>query len=86
MVWATTFQPAEHTSQHLAFIRHDEVAQLLATRREAVVQQLSFAPSRFFLDCSSTAPLARPGSGALMRLRLPGQTVFFAVPGAFTPG
>ena len=80
MVWATTFQPAEHTSQHLAFIRHDEVAQLLATRREAVVQQLSFAPSRFFLGCCASS------SGALMRLRLPGQTVFFAVPGAFTPG
>jgi len=37
------------------------------------------SPSRFFLGCS--------GSGrSLMRLRLSGQTVFFAVPGAFTPG
>ena len=39
-----------------------------------------FSPSRFFLGCSGS------GSRTLMRLRLPGQTVFFAVPGAFTPG
>jgi len=38
------------------------------------------SPSRFFLGCSGS------GSRTLMRPRLPGQTVFFAVPGAFTPG
>ena len=35
---------------------------------------------------SSSSDCSGSGSRTLMRPRLPGQTVFFAVPGAFTPG